>query len=424
MPTEHSLAAGDRTSSSRPSPSSSSSPSPSPSSPSPRLRRSPVPTALLLSAVGFITLLTEVLPAGVLPAMARDLGVSESLAGQSVAVFALGCIAAAIPLTRATARLDRRTLVLLAITVSMLANLGTALAPEIWTHLLTRFVAGLVAGLVWAMLPGYTRGFTDPGRFGSTLGIVLSGATLGFAVGVPLGTILSDHIGWRGVYAAISAGTLLLGLVALLIAPRVAGVRASNGSGIRTALAKRSVLVVLAAVAASVSAQNVAYTYLAPVLTGRSPAVALSVVLGAFGVASVVGTLGAGRLANRRLGASVITALAIGATGLTAASFAAAPWLLVLAAAAWGLAFGAYSVLFQVAVARVGGAAADAAQSALVTVWNCAIALGGAAGGIILASWGPTLLLPTAAALTVIAIPLAVSIASSIRAHGPVSLER
>lgn len=373
--------------------------------------------ALLLSAVGFITQLSEVLPAGVLPSLANDLGVSESLAGQSVAVFALGSIVAAIPLSRATAHWDRRTLVLVLITVSMLANLGTGLAPEFWMHLITRFVAGLVSGIVWATLLGYTRGFTEPQRFASTLGIVLSGATLGFAVGVPVGTILAEHIGWRAVFILVAAVTLLLGLLAAFVAPRVPGVRSSSGSGIGTALAMRSVLIVLAAVAASVIAQTIAYTYLAPVLAGRSNAAPLSIVLGAFGVASVIGTLGAGRLANARLGATVITALAVGTTALAVMSIDSAPWLLVVAAVSWGLAYGAYSVLFQVAIALVSGNAANAAQSAVVTVWNLSVATGGAIGGVLLATWGTGPLLPTAAVLTAVAIPLAVATAAIIRRH-------
>jgi predicted MFS family arabinose efflux permease len=72
-------------------------------------------------------------------------------------------------------------------------------------------------------------------------------------------------------------------------------------------------------------------------------------------------------------------------------------------------------VLFQVAIARVAGDAADAAQSALVTMWNVSIAVGGAVGGIILGTWGAAFLLPAAAALTVVAVPLCVAIARSVR---------
>ncbi|WP_314140037.1 MFS transporter [uncultured Plantibacter sp.] len=377
--------------------------------------RSPLTTALLLAAVGFVTLLTEVLPAGVLPAMAADLGVSESIAGQSVAVFALGCIVAAIPISRALARLDRRTVVLLALIVSALANAGTAVAPDLLTHLATRFVAGLVAGVVWAMLPGYTRGFTTPERFGSTLGIVLSGATLGFALGVPAGAVLGEGFGWRTVFGIVAAATALLGVIAVVVAPRVAGSAPGRSTRMGAALRIPAVVTILVALAVCIIGQNIAYTYLAPVLSARGTPVPLGVLLATFGVASVVGTLGAGRLANLRLGTTILTAALLGTVGLAVVAWDPPVVVLLIAAAGWGLAFGAYSVLFQVAIARVAGNAADAAQSALVTVWNCSIATGGAVGGIILGTWGASLLLPAAAALTIVAIPLCAVIARAVR---------
>lgn len=377
--------------------------------------RSPLPAALLLAAVGFVTLLTEVLPAGVLPAMAADLGVSESLAGQSVAVFALGCIVAAIPLSRAFARFDRRTVILIALIVSALANAGTAVAPELVSHLATRFLAGLVAGLVWAMLPGYTRGFTDSERFGSTLGVVLSGATLGFALGVPVGTIVGEQLGWRTVFGIVAGLTLVLGVIAAAVAPRVAGAAPARSARMSTALRIPTVMTILIALAACIIGQNIAYTYLAPVLIFRGTAVPLGLVLAIFGIASVVGTLGAGRLANARLGATVVAAALLGTAGLAVVGSAPPVWALLLAAAGWGLAFGAYSVLFQIAIARVAGDAADAAQSALVTVWNTSIAVGGATGGLILGTWGAGSLFPVASLVSVVAIPLCVLIARSVR---------
>ncbi|MFE6872436.1 hypothetical protein ACFVFS_38565 [Kitasatospora sp. NPDC057692] len=66
---------------------------------------SPLPRPALpaLSTAGFVTVMTEALPTGVLPAMSTDLGVSRSGAGQSVTLHAAGSLTAAIPLTTATA---------------------------------------------------------------------------------------------------------------------------------------------------------------------------------------------------------------------------------------------------------------------------------------------------------------------------------
>ncbi|MEG8029058.1 hypothetical protein [Sphingomonas aerolata] len=46
--------------------------------------------------------MTETLPAGLLPQIASGLQISEAIAGQLVAVYALGSLLAAIPLTSLT----------------------------------------------------------------------------------------------------------------------------------------------------------------------------------------------------------------------------------------------------------------------------------------------------------------------------------
>ncbi|MFZ4843319.1 MFS transporter [Mycetocola saprophilus] len=392
----------------------------------------PLPVAILLAGVGFIILVTEVLPAGLLPQVARGLAVSESLAGQGIVTFALGCIFAAIPLTRAAASWDRRSLLLGVLIVSAVANLGTALAPEIITHLITRFGAGLAAGAMWAMFPGYVRGFTPPARLASTLSVAFLGVTLAFALGVPLGTILGEMVGWRAVFAIISGLTVAVGLVALLIAPSVPGAtRGANNrlpaeQSIGAALRRPAVLLVLLAVVLIVVGQSLGYTYLAPILVSGGVALTASLVFGVFGIASVLGTIGSGRFADRHLTGTVVVSLAAGALGLAGLGLASIPGLmpagmsgpLVIASAmCWGYSFGGYSMLFQVVVARAGGPAADAAQSVMVTVWNLSIALGGLIGGLLLAGIGAAYLLPIAAVLMALSLPPVLRVLAGIRAE-------
>ena len=70
----------------------------------------PMPALLALATAVFITCLAETLPAGLLPAMSADLGVSESATGQSVTIYAIGTALTAIPLSAATAGWRRKRL--------------------------------------------------------------------------------------------------------------------------------------------------------------------------------------------------------------------------------------------------------------------------------------------------------------------------
>lgn len=68
----------------------------------PSFQRLPWVGLLVLAMAGFICILTEGLPAGLLPQIAQDLGVTKALAGQLVTLYAVGSLLAAIPLTTAT----------------------------------------------------------------------------------------------------------------------------------------------------------------------------------------------------------------------------------------------------------------------------------------------------------------------------------
>ena len=117
----------------------------------------PLGALLALAMTGFICILTETLPAGLLPEIGRGLGVSASLTGQLVTVYALGSLLAAIPLTIATQRWRRRTVLLLTIVGFLVFNSVTALSSSYWLTLVARFFAGVSAGLAWSLIAGYAR---------------------------------------------------------------------------------------------------------------------------------------------------------------------------------------------------------------------------------------------------------------------------
>jgi len=114
----------------------------------------PVSALLALAMTGFTAILTETLPAGLLPRMADGLGVSESLAGQTVTAYAAGSLIAAIPLTVWTQGWRRKPTLLTAIVGFFVFNTVTAVSADYWLTLAARFLAGVSAGLAWGILAG------------------------------------------------------------------------------------------------------------------------------------------------------------------------------------------------------------------------------------------------------------------------------
>jgi predicted MFS family arabinose efflux permease len=122
--------------------------------------------------------------------------VSEAAAGQWISIYALGSLAAAIPLTAATRSWRRRPLLLCAIIGFAIANLVTAVTTSFVVGLVARFIGGVSAGLLWALLAGYATRMVTPARAGRAMAIAMAGTPLALSVGIPAATFFGPW--WDG----------------------------------------------------------------------------------------------------------------------------------------------------------------------------------------------------------------------------------
>ncbi|EIK96219.1 major facilitator family transporter [Pseudomonas sp. M47T1] len=377
-------------------------------SPSPPLQPLPLLSLLALALAGFITILTEALPAGLLPQMALGMHVPQAWVGQTVSVYALGSLLAAIPLTAATQGLRRRPLLLTAIAGFAIANSVTALSASYWLMLCARLLAGVSAGLLWALLAGYAARMVPHQQKGRAIAIAMVGTPLALSLGVPAGTWLGGVLGWRLCFGLISVLTLLLMLWVRLGVPDFAGHAATQRTSLRSVLQVPGVRPVLWVVLGFVLAHNILYTYIAPYLAAAQMAQRTDLVLLVFGVSSLLGIWVTGVLIDRHLRRlTLASTLLFGLAMLVAATAIHQPLLVYVAIACWGLAFGGAATLFQTALAHAAGDAMDVAQAMLVTAWNTAIAGGGVVGGLLLQQFGPEALAPAMVGLLVVTLGVA-----------------
>ncbi|MEU0795392.1 MFS transporter [Amycolatopsis sp. NPDC005961] len=344
---------------------------------------------LALTTAAFVTVLTEALPAGVLPGMSAGLGVGEAAAGQAVTVYALGTALTAIPLSAATAAWPRKRLLLAGVGGFAVANTVTALSAAYPLTMVARFVAGVAAGVVWALLAGYARRLAPPERQGRAIAVVMAGIPLALSLGIPAGTFLGGLFGWRSAFGAMSAiAVVLLGWIAWGV-PDQPG-QAGGRVPVRRTLTVPGVAPVLAVTLVFVLAHTVLYTYVAAFLGHAGMGDVVDVVLLVFGVASMAGIWVVGTRIDRALRTLTVLSTILVAVAATILATAAGSAVLVYAAVAlWGLGWGGVPTLLQTAAGNAGGAAADNAQAMLVTLWNAAMAAGGVAGGVLLDAAGP-----------------------------------
>lgn len=329
--------------------------------------RLPMSALLALALTGFIAILSETLPAGLLDQIANGMQISQAMAGQWVTAYALGSLRTAIPLVTLTQGWWRRRALLLAIGGFILFNGLTAVSSDNTLTLLLRFCTGAAAGLAWGLIAGHARRMVAPAQQGKAMAVAMLGQPIALSLGLPIGTWLGALMGWRATFVMVTLAALLLAAWVLRAVPDFPGQAAGKRPAALAVLRTPGVARVLLVILAWILGHNILYTYIVPLIAAAGMAEAVGQVLMTFGLASLAGI--------------ALATLALG-------QVQGAPWLVHVSVALWGLTYGGAPTLLQTACADAAGEGGDVAQSMLVTVWNSAIALGGIIGGLLLVGAG------------------------------------
>ena len=368
----------------------------------------PILALLALAMTAFLALLSETLPAGLLPQIARDLNISEVMTGQLVTMYAIGSILTAIPLTALTSTWRRRNVLLLAIIGFLIFNTATALAPNYIVALVSRFVTGMAAGLAWGLMAGYARRMVSAEQQGRAMAIAMIGTPLALSLGVPLGTLMGGVLGWRSIFGIMSGLAVVLVAWVLLVVPDYPGQKNGERLSIRQVFVTPGVRPVLFVIVAWMLAHNILYTYIAPFLAPSGLRPRVDLVLLVYGVGSLAGIWLVSQLIDRWLRPLVLGCIAAFALVVVVLGLAMdSPLVIYVSMAIWGITFGGAGTLLQTASADAAGDGMDVAQAMVATIWNVAIAGGGLAGGMLLDGYGAASFPLAMLALLLVALTIA-----------------
>ncbi|MGW5048455.1 MFS transporter [Streptomyces griseoluteus] len=350
-----------------------------------------MPLALLALAVGAFGIgTTEFVMMGLLPDVADDLHISIPTAGHLVSAYALGVVIGAPLLAAVTARMSRRTVLIGLMAVFVAGNALSAFAPGYDSLLAARFLSGLPHGAFFGVGAVVATGMVAPERKARSVSLMFLGLTVANVAGVPVATLMGQHMGWRATFLGVSAiGLAAIAALALLI-PR--DHTHATSAGLRHELAALKSLPVWLALGTTVAgfgALFAAYSYVTPMLTdsaGFAPA-SVTLLLALFGVGATAGNLLGGRLADHAMRGTLFGGLA--ALGVVLALFPLlmrAEWSAALGVALLGMAAFVTGSPLQLMVMEKAAAAPSLASSANQAAFNLANAGGAWIGGLALAA--------------------------------------
>jgi DHA1 family inner membrane transport protein len=276
-------------------------------------KENPVNLALLALAIGAFGIgTTEFVIVGLLPDIATDLAVTIPTAGLLISGYALSVVIGAPLMTLAGSRLPRKTMLVGLMSVFILGNVLCAVAGNYPLLMAGRAVTALCHGAFFGIGSVVAANLVAPAKRASAIALMFTGLTIANVLGVPMGTALGQHFGWRSTFWAV-AGIGVAGVIGLIIlVPR----QPAETVSIRGELAvfrRPQVWLALLMTTLGFAGVFASFTYIAPMMTGVAGFSAGSVtwLLIVFGVGLCLGNVVGGKAADRNLMPSLYVILAL-----------------------------------------------------------------------------------------------------------------
>lgn len=326
----------------------------------------------------------EFIPVSLLTPIARDLSITEGMAGQTVTAVGAFSVLASLLLSPLSQGIDRRRILLAFSLLLAASNLLVAFAPNYAVLLAGRALLGICVGGFWSLAPAVTLQLVPPRDLPRALSIVYAGVSVATILSLPLASYLGHLLGWRNVFLATSALGAIMFVWQYAAMPSLPA-RPGNGFQNMFALLRHKwVLAGMGGIICSYGGYHVFFTYLRPFLEhdlALRPD-ALAAVLLAFGIANCLGTFAAGfalsRWFRRTLPAVFLAFVAVAILFLMGGGLG----LNLALALIWGFLFGFIPVGWSAWIARTLADKAEVAGGLSVAVTQFSMGLVAALGGV------------------------------------------
>lgn len=346
-----------------------------------------MPLGLLALAVGGFGIgLTEFVIMGLLPEVAADFAVTETVAGYLISGYAIAVAVGAIGLTAAVIRLDRKKVLVGLMGLFIAGNLLSALAPTYELLLAGRILAALCHGAFFGIGAVVATSMVAPDRRAGAIAMMFAGLTSANVLGVPFGTFLGQQLGWRSTFWAITViGVVaLVGIVALVPATADDAVPPRLRAELR-AFREPQVWWSILVTVLGFGGMFGGFTYIAYTLTEVSGFASSTVpwLLVVFGSGLFVGNYLGGKAADRSITRTLLVLLAVLTVVLAVFALTATSQVVTVVSLFFMGAFGFATVPgLQLRIMGHAAGAPTMASAANIAAFNIGNALGAWVGGL------------------------------------------
>ena len=346
---------------------------------------------IVMAISAFIFNTTEFVPIALLSDIGHSFAMPVETVGHMITIYAWIVAILSLPAMLATAHIERRKLLIGLFVIFIVGHAVSVTAQSFAMLLVGRALIALAHAVFWSITASLVVRVAPKDRQTKALGLLSMGSALATVLGLPLGRMIGQWLGWRMTFGTIGVAALLAMIMVWWILPKLPSKDVGSAASLPSIFNNIPLLTVYTLTVLCVTAHFTAYSYIEPymlTISQFSQQFATVILLG-FGVAGLLASWLFGHFYDRFPRAFLISAMATLLFSLLASAWLPhVPILWLVLAMLWGLAITAISLAFQLRVLQLAPNATDVAMSIFSGIYNIGIGGGAFVGGLVIASLG------------------------------------
>ena len=346
---------------------------------------------IVMAISAFIFNTTEFVPIALLSDIGHSFAMPVETVGHMITIYAWIVAILSLPAMLATAHIERRKLLIGLFVIFIVGHAVSVTAQSFAMLLVGRALIALAHAVFWSITASLVVRVAPKDRQTKALGLLSMGSALATVLGLPLGRMIGQWLGWRMTFGTIGVAALLAMIMVWWILPKLPSKDVGSAASLPSIFNNIPLLTVYTLTVLCVTAHFTAYSYIEPYMLTISQFSEqfATVILLSFGVAGLLASWLFGHFYDRFPRAFLISAMATLLFSLLASAWLPhVPILWLVLAMLWGLAITAISLAFQLRVLQLAPNATDVAMSIFSGIYNIGIGGGAFVGGWVIASLG------------------------------------